>query len=270
MKISNLTKERIRAYLEKGNRFDGRSLDEYRDIEINFDVSENAEGSVEVKIGETKVMAGIKMDVGEPYTDSEDQGILITTAELLGMASSEFEPGPPKFEAIELARIVDRGIRESKMIDFKKLCIKKGEKVWVVFVDIYVINDDGNLIDAAALAAVAALLRTKIPKYNEKTETVEYGELTNKKLPIIKEYIPLTFTAHKINNQVILDPCKLEDETSEARISLAISMGKKIAINAGQKGGEINFTEQEIFEIIDLVIKKAKTFYPELIKKITD
>ena len=265
METTNLTKDSIKSYLEDGKRFDGRKPDEFRNLEISFDVSKNAEGNARVKLGKTEVVAGIKLDVGEPYRDSKDKGVLITSAEILGMAGKEYEPGPPKFEAIELARIVDRGIRESGMIDFKKLCIKEGEKVWIVFLDIYVINDDGNLIDAAGLAGVAALMNAKIPKYNG--EEVEYGELTDKNLPLTKD-IPLTFTAYKIRNKMILDPCKLEEETGNARISLSVSIDKEPKINAGQKGKEGDFSEEEMFKIIDMIINKSKSFYPEVMKKI--
>ncbi len=152
-------------YIREDTRLDGRKLLDYRKpIIVETNVSNMAEGSAMVTIGETKVVAGVKMSVGEPYPDSDDEGILITTAELLPLSSPEFLPGPPGVQATELARVVDRGIRESKMIDMKKLCIKKGELVWIVFLDIYTINEAGILIDAAALAAVIALKNAVFPK----------------------------------------------------------------------------------------------------------
>ena len=44
-----------------------------------------------------------------------------------------------------MARVVDRGIRESKAIDLEKLCVEAGKLVFVVFVDVYVLNHDGIL-----------------------------------------------------------------------------------------------------------------------------
>jgi exosome complex component RRP42 len=73
-------------------------------------------------------MAGIKMDIGEPYPDEPDSGVMTTAAELIPMASPDFESGPPDEESIELARVVDRGIRESKIIDVDKLCVVPSEK----------------------------------------------------------------------------------------------------------------------------------------------
>ena len=83
--------------------------------------------------------------------------------ELIPLASPDFESGPPREKAIELARVVDRGIRESETIDMAKLCITPEEKVWIVFIDVHVLDYDGNLFDACSLAASAALGCTIVP-----------------------------------------------------------------------------------------------------------
>ncbi len=268
MDVPNLTKKRIKDYLEAGKRFDGRKLLDHRNIEIEPCVSNNAEGSARVKMGDTEVIAGVKMGLGEPYPDHEDEGTMMTTMELLPLSSENFEYGPPRINAIETARIIDRGIRESGLIDFKKLCVKKGEKVWTVFIDLYSINDDGNLLDAGALAAITALLNAKIPKYDEKQEKVVFGELTTKKLPLTKD-IPITFTFHKIGKAIILDPSREEEEASDTRLSIALSHGKKeIMVNAMQKGGEVPFSQEEIIKIIDAAEKKYKEIEKELFDKI--
>ena len=110
---------------KKGLRIDKRKPDHYREIFIEKNPIEKPEGSARVKIGKTDVMVGVKMDVGEPFPDKLDEGILITGAEFSQLASSTFEGGPPREDSIELARVVHRGIRESGAIDTKKLCIKK-------------------------------------------------------------------------------------------------------------------------------------------------
>ena len=250
MDISKLTKKRIQEYIKEGKRFDGRDLLDFRDIKIEANVIKNAEGSARVKFGDTEVLAGVKMDVGTPYTDSEESGNLITTVELLPLSSPRFEPGPPGIEAIELARIVDRGIRESGYIDFDKLCIKKAEKVWNILIDIYSINDAGNLIDASALAALIALKTAKFPKYDEKAEKVLFGETSNKKLPLTDK-MPITFTYYKVGKNTIMDPVSDEEESSKSRISVSLLNGKELKISAIQKGGEEPFGKEETEVIID-------------------
>ncbi len=234
-------------------RLDGRSLEEYRKpIKIETNISNMAEGSAKVTIGDTVVIAGVKMDVGEPYPDSPDEGVLIVTAELLPLSSPDFLPGPPREQATELARIVDRGIRESQMIDIKKLCIKEGELVWAIFLDIYTINDDGNLIDAAALASVIALSNTVLPKLEK--DKVKYGEFTKTKLPL--KSLPITCTLAKLDNNIIVDPNREEESLIQSRLSIAVN--EKGEINAMQFGGNSALTIDEIMNMVDLAIDKNK------------
>jgi len=242
-----------KTVLESGVRFDGRKLDEFKKpIIIELGISKNAEGSAKVTWGETEVVVGIKMNVGIPYPDSPDKGVLITGAELAPMSSPDFETGPPGQQAIELARVVDRGIREANMIDTKKLCIKEGELVWTVFLDIYTLNDSGNLIDAAALAAVAALSNTVFPKLEG--NQIKFGEFTKNKLPI--NLLPITSTAVKIGNKILVDPSLDEEKAIDARITVAVS--EKGDIHAMQKGGSVGLTIDEVDQMIDLAIKKSK------------
>ncbi len=262
IETSNLTGQRIKKYMQEGKRFDGRKLDEFREIFIETGVSKNAEGSARVKIGKTEVLVGVKMNVGEPYPDSPDKGNLMVTAELLPLSSPRFENGPPKFPTIELGRVIDRGIRESKFIDFEKLCIKEGEKVWTVFIDIYSINDDGNLLDAAGIGAIAALKNAKIPKYDKKEEKIIYEEKTKEKIPLAKD-IPIAITIHKIGNNLIVDPTRQEEDISEARVTIGSSNG---IISSLQKGSETSLKQEEFYKILNLCEKIERDVFKKIEK----
>jgi len=262
IKTPDITKERIEEYLEKGKRFDGRKPDEFRELSIETGVSKNAEGSARVKIGKTEVLVGVKMDVGTPYPDSPDKGNMMVTAELLPLSSPRFENGPPKFPAIELARVIDRGIRECKFIEFEKLCIKEGEKVWTVFIDIYSINDDGNLLDAAGIGAVAALRNAKIPKYDEEGEKVLFGELTDTNLPVKKDF-PISITFHKVGGNIIVDPTREEEDVGETRITIGSSKG---IISSMQKGNSEALDIEEFEKILDMVEKTWNNIFKKIEK----
>jgi exosome complex component RRP42 len=173
-------------------------------------------------------------------------------AELVPLASASFEPGPPDENSIELARIVDRGIRESKTIDTTKLVIEPGKKVFVVFVDVYVLNHDGNLIDASAMAAVAALMNAKMPNYE-----VEDGEVKIKPgySPLPLKSHPITVTVAKINEALIVDPWVEEEQVMDARLSIAVNDEGNIC--AIQKGCSGFFTSQEILKAAKLAQEKA-------------
>ncbi len=257
-----ITKKNVLEEINVGKRMDGRSLFEHRPIEIKFNISKNAEGSVSVKIGKTEVAAGIKMGVAEPYTDHENEGTMMTTMELLPLSSPSFEYGPPSIESVEIARIIDRGIRESGFIDFKKLCIKEREKVWSIFIDLATINDDGNLIDAGALAAVLALLVARRPEYDEETDSIKYGEFTDEKIPLNLDKMPLTSTLFKIGEHFFLDPTREEEDASDGRITTEVSKpGKDEMINAMQKGGEAVFSVEQVEKIVEESIKSFKKLH---------
>jgi len=254
--MNTVIKSHVVSLIEKNIRFDNRKLEEFRPVVIEYGISsKSAEGSARVKIGDTEVVAGVKMEVGTPYPDSQDKGTFMANVELLPLSSPEFEIGPPTIEGIELARsVVDRGIRESCCIDFKKLCIKRGEKCWITIVDVYSVNNDGNLSDAIGLAALAALKDAKFPKYDEKTELINYMEKTKKKLELSELPIPITII--KIRDKFIIDPCLEEEECMDARLTVTtVESGDIVAL---QKGGEVPLTEEDIYKMIELGTEKGK------------
>ena len=249
--INEEMKRHLIDSLKKGVRHDNRKLDEFRKVEVEYGISKSAEGSARVKIGNTEVLAGVKLGVEKPYPDTPEEGMLMVGAELLPLSSPEFESGPPGAQSIELARVVDRGVREAKAIDMKKLCIEKGEKAWAVFIDICTINDDGNLLDASGIAVLAALKDTKFPKYDG--VEINYKEHTKEKLPLKK--FPLPVTVYKIGNTLLVDPGLEEQDVYDARLTVTTTDGHICAL---QKGGDSPLTIGEIEKMIDIAMKKAK------------
>lgn len=264
MEVSNLMKDTLARMFEKGKRFDGRGLQDLRDFKIETGVSNKAEGSARVKLGKTEVVVGVKMDTGEPYPDSQDSGNLSVSGDLLPLASPRFEQGPPGFAAIELPRLIDRMVRESGMIDFKKLCIKEGEAVWNLYIDIYPINDDGSLIDAASIATIVALQEVVFPGLNDKNK-VDYSKRTKNKLPLSKEIVPLTFTVYKLDKTLFLDPVREEEEACDSKVIWGISKWNgQYMLNSCQKGFETPVKKEEVEEMMKILPKK----YEERIKKL--
>lgn len=245
--ISEIKRDHIMKLLANGKREDGRKVDEYRDISFVTGCIESADGSARVKIGKTEVIAGVKIVPGAPFPDTPGEGVLTTGAEFLPMSHSMFEGGPPGEDAIELARVVDRGIRESKMVDVEKLCVTPGEKVWMCFVDIYTLDHDGNLFDAANLAAVLALKTAVIPY-----EQYELGK--NQPLPVT--CTPIAVTAHKIGNTLILDPNFDEENVASAR--LTVTTDDNGNFRAMQKGGIGSITLDELSHCLDVAVEKGK------------
>ncbi len=240
--VSRIEKNYIKSNLRKEERIDGRGLWDYREFKIRSDIICSAEGSADVLLGDTRIMTGLKYDVGQPFPDLPNEGVCTVMAELLPLASPLFERGPPDEQSIELARVVDRGIRHADCIQTKKLCIKEKEAVYILFVDMYVVNHDGNLIDAGAISALTTLLSAHIPEGIIGDNGLEWtGKyLTGKDL--VNE-LPLALTYGKIDDIIFLDPKLPEELVCEGRISISVTENKITSI---QKSGVATFSIDEI------------------------
>jgi len=255
----NLNKAYLLNLASKGARIDGRGLKDYRPISIEFGVAGKADGSAGVRIGNTYVMVGVKAEIGTPFSDTPDEGVLMVNAEFVPLASPSFEPGPPDENAIELARVVDRGIRKSEAINLKDLCIIPGKKVWMIWVDIYVLDYNGNLMDASALAALAALMDTKIPVVKVDGEEVI---ITEDRKPLELRDYPIAVTIGKLGQSLIVDPTLEEENVLDCRLTVFTTKDGNTC--AFQKAFPGVFTPEEILEAVDLAIEKGKELRSKL------
>ncbi len=246
--INEIKRDTLSALLSAGKRPDGRGMHDYRKISVQTAPLQNAEGSSLVSIGKSQVMAGIKFDIATPFADRPEEGVLSTSADLLPLASHLFETGPPSDESIELARVVDRGIRSSNTIDLKSFFLEEG-KVLALYIDIFILDHDGNLIDASSLAAMEALLCARMPK-------VEGGKIVrgeySGKLPLKDKVVTCTFG--KLAGKTFLDPCLDEEKGMDCRLTLATTPKY---ICAGQKGRWGAISEKDLMELADISMRKG-------------
>lgn len=244
--ISTIEKKYIKNNLKNERRIDGRGLWDYRPFKISIDQITSAEGSSDVSLGDTRIITGLKYEVGEPFPDTPNEGVCTIMAELLPLASPLFEKGPPDEQSIELARVVDRGIRHADCIQIKKLCIKEGKSVYILYVDMYVINYDGNLIDCGGVGTLTTLISSYIPEARW-VETERGGEVewTGNYLTgesVIHE-LPLVITYGKIDDIIFVDPNLAEELICDGRISISVTEDKITSI---QKSGPAMFSLDEI------------------------
>lgn len=247
----------IKELLSKGTREDKRGMFDFRTIKILPGMIEHAEGSAQVDLGGTRVLVGAKIQLETPMKDTPNQGNLTVSAELLPLAHAEFETGPPSPESIELARVVDRGIRAANAVDLPSLFIEK-DKVWGIFIDLYVLNYDGNLFDASTIAAMAALLTAKTPKYENEKANYENKSGSLK----INEIVGST-TFGKIGETLVLDTNMHEENAADARVTITTD-GK--VVRAMQKGGSGSFSSEEIEKLVDVSFDKYKEIRSHLEK----
>ena len=259
--IDSMRRTDIENSLKQSKRLDGRAILDYREISIETNVLQKTSGSASVKIGDSEVLAGIKVELGRPFPDTPDKGIIICNAELLPICSAFIEPGPPSEDAIELSRVSDRGIRESGMIDLPQLVIREGEDVFAVFIDIAVINEDGNLFDACSYAIAAALHGATMPTFKIENDKVVILEKV-KPLPILS--LPISTTFVKILDKILLYQNEEEQTMCEARLTLVTDdKGNFVSAQKGKAGG---FSFKEFNEMIEISKKKGEEIRKKIIK----
>ncbi|MEM2873437.1 MAG: exosome complex protein Rrp42 [Nitrososphaerales archaeon] len=252
--VEQLRKVQMIELLSKEKRLDNRGLMDFRPITIETGVIEKANGSARVQVGNTQVIAGVKIEIGDPFPDTPDKGLLVVNTEVLPLASAYAEPGPPDEDAIELARVVDRGVRESHMIDLSKLALIPGKKVLAVFVDVNVLNTDGNLLDATSYATVASIATSKMPRYyvDENGQIKQSDEI----IPLPINGIPVSVTMARIGDALIVDPTSEEEAVMDARITLVLDEDGNLC--AGQKGQPGTLTFDQVKLATNIAKVKAK------------
>jgi len=133
-------KKFIESSLLSELRVDGRGPLEYRKLSIKFGKDN---GSAEVQLGETRVMSFVSAELVQPYKDRPNEGTLSIFTEFSPMADPSFEPGRPGESAVELGRIIDRGLRESRAIDTESLCVLSAKLVWAIRIEIHILDNSG-------------------------------------------------------------------------------------------------------------------------------
>jgi len=263
--IDKLKRSKILDLLQEGKRIDDRALDEPRPLVIDTGVIPHANGSARVRLGDTAIVSGIKVQPDRPFPDMGDKGIFMCTAEILPLAHPSAETGPPQPDVIELARVVDRGIRESGMIDLSQFVLEKDKSVIGLFADSVVTDHDGNLFDACSYAAVAAIITSKISKWEMKDDKPVLMENQESNAPITT--IPISVTMGRIGGFIIVDPNIDEWGCLDARITITTNSDGNIV--ALQKGGSDGFTLEQLVKCSELSITIGKKIR-EIVKQATE
>jgi exosome complex component RRP42 len=259
--VETIRKAQMVEMLASGKRMDGRALDKPRELTIETGIIPKANGSAKVSLGNTLVIAGVKIATGIPFPDTPDKGLLVVNAEILPLSSPYAEAGPPSEEAIELARVVDRGIRESEMVDLKKLCLIPGKSVITVFVDCNVMNVDGNLFDATSYAVVSALRTSKMKKYTVEADKVTS---TDEMVPLPVDRTPVSVTLARIGDKMVVDPDSEEEASMEMRITITTDDEGNIC--ASQKGEASTITPAQVLEAADTSSMVGKSIREKILE----
>ncbi|KAG5253825.1 protein RRP45A [Salix suchowensis] len=246
-------KKFIETALASNLRIDGRNPLEYRKIIIKFG---REDGSSEVQLGQTHVMGFVTGQLVQPYQDRQNEGMLLIFTEFSPMADPSFDPGHPGESAVELGRIVDRGLRDSRAVDTESLCVLSGKLVWAIRIDLHIVDNGGNLIDAANIAALAALLTFRRPECtlggDDGQEVIVHPPEEREPLPLIVHHLPvaITFAFLGSEGKLVVDPTHSEEAVMAGRLIATVNANGDIC--AIQKAGGEGVPQSAIMHCLQL------------------
>ncbi|HKQ86218.1 MAG TPA: ribonuclease PH [Candidatus Acidoferrales bacterium] len=219
-------------------RPDGRSADELRPVKITPDFITQAEGSVLIETGLTRVIVTATVDDGVPsFLKGTGKGWVTGEYGMLPRATEERTPrestkGRQSGRTLEIQRMIGRTLRS--VTDLKAL----GERT--VWVDCDVIQADGGTRTASVTGAFVAL-------------ALAFERM--KAAGILRD-VPLTDSIAAtsvgiVNEQLLLD--LVYDEDSRAQVDMNVVMtgsGDFVEVQATAEGRP--YTNQELQRLLDL------------------
>ncbi|KAL6563753.1 hypothetical protein OROGR_002712 [Orobanche gracilis] len=251
-------KKFIETALLSDLRIDGRGPFDYRNLTIQFG---SEDGSSDVRLGQTRVMGFVTSQLVQPYRDRPNEGTLSVFTEFSPMADPSFEVGRPGEFAVELGRIVDRGLRESRAVDTESLCVVAGKWVWSIRIDLHILDNGGNLVDAANSAALAALLTFRRPECTlggeDGQEVTIHPPEMREPLPLTVHHLPITVTFAFIGNEstVVIDPSHFEEAVMGGKLTATLNANGDIC--AIQKAGGEGILQSVIMQCLRIASVKA-------------
>ncbi|KAJ9675594.1 hypothetical protein PVL29_024493 [Vitis rotundifolia] len=197
----------------------------------------------------------------QPYRDRPNEGTLSIYTEFSPMADPSFEAGRPGEAAVELGRVIDRGLRESRAVDMESLCVLAGKLVWSIRIDLHIIDNGGNLIDAANIAALAALLTFRRPECSfggeDGQELIVHPPEVREPLPLIVHHLPIAVTFAIIGNEniMVIDPTHSEEAVMGGRMTATLNTNGDVC--AIQKAGGEGVIQSVIMQCLRIASVKA-------------
>ncbi|KAI8811278.1 ribosomal protein S5 domain 2-type protein [Cladochytrium replicatum] len=220
-----------------GIRVDGRSPSDLRPIRISFGLNY---GHAEVELGKTRAIAKVSADIVRPRATAPAEGFVLFNTEFSPMASPAFEHGRLSDEELLLTRLLEKALRRSRAVDTEGLCIVAGEKVWQIKVDVRVLDHQGNLLDCACIAAIAALMHFRRPDVSVVNDVVTMHSFDERTpIPLSIHHIPVSLTfaffesedalsSAPTSTAVVLDPTHLEEQVSTAQLTLVLNIHREL------------------------------------------
>ncbi|KAI3987516.1 hypothetical protein MKX01_003202 [Papaver californicum] len=269
-------------HLLESVRPDARPLGTSRPTCVTLGAVSSADGSALVKIGSTSMLAAVKMEVMTPSSDSPDEGCLAIEFHMPPICSPLVRPGRPAEPAPVISKQLSDVILSSGMINLKELSLISGKAAWMAYLELYCLDADGSLFDAALLSAVAALSSLCIPVVSVNDEgrviALSAGNKDKKTMnePLNKEKrkltlscIPFSLTCILHKKYILADPNSEEESIMETLVTVVLDSSNRL-ISLFKPGGPFLASTLVVQGCIALTKDRVKELHKILNEAISD
>uniref|UniRef100_A0A0E0BIC8 Ribosomal RNA-processing protein 43 n=1 Tax=Oryza glumipatula TaxID=40148 RepID=A0A0E0BIC8_9ORYZ len=239
----------LERHLRESVRPDARRPAEARPTTVALAAVSSAHGSALVRLGDTAMLASIKLEVMSPSGEAPDEGSIAVEFHMPPICSPLVRPGRPAEVAPVISKNLEDILMSSGMLNLKELCLISGKASWLAYLDVYCLNADGSLFDAALISAVAAFTHLEIPLVsvgddgrvftvggNEGKAKYELVNREKRKLTITNVPFSLTCALHKDN--VLADPTAEEESIIETSVTIVLDSSDQI-VSIQKPGGAV-------------------------------
>ena len=269
----------IKEGITKNIRLDGRKYNEYRQFTLESNIIPSAYASAKLIASDTEIIVTIKAEI----IDEEDQ------EESIDQFKKQENSNPKNSNSNRIHCNIQSVINEdytilsneltsiySNIFNFKNtttnmLEIIKNKFYWHIYIDVLIINHNGNLLSYSSLTIYKALLKLSLPAIS-----ISSGEKTNEKIieldnikanikPFDNNYnhIPICISIIKIDQYLLIDPNIKEEICSLLQFNISINQNNIINFISKEKFSGINI--QTIKDILTLIQKISPNIFKKLL-----
>ncbi len=224
-----------------------RKSDQLRTVHITPHISKHAEGSAEIKMGDTKVICSASVEESVPkWIRTPETGWVTAEYGMLPRSTHSRmrrDKTASSGRSQEISRLIGRSLRA--VTDLKKL----GERQ--ICMDCDVIQADGGTRTASINGGFVALALA----------------LESLKKEVLIEHLPLTHYVAAIsvgilNQEILLDLCYEEDQKAQTDMNVVFaSNGQLIEIQGTAEGK--TFSREQLNHILDIAWSACQTLFKE-------
>lgn len=207
--------DHLKSFLARDCRPDGRALQEARPIVLAKNVVATCDYSSLVRLGKTKCLCGIRAELVMPEAETPDCGMISINFEFSSLSSSNARSGPPDEKCQSVSISLDNIVKN--VVDLTQLSVERDQLAWALFVDVYCLEDDGNVFDAALLAITKALSCLELPLASVETDGNSgkkkwHVDTKEKKVALHLKETPISTTYGEFGGILLIDPTLKETQ----------------------------------------------------------